>query len=466
MTPLISWIYLSAVVILIALIVVRAGHKFLTSILLFWLLGYPVLVQEEIMPHMTTFGFDLQPTRILLIIVFPLLLFHYINSFRQGIKVMAHITLVEYLLVGYVVFSILSILLNYSDLGQRSVISGIEKLLIFGVLYFVARDYLNQRDYLVLIRAIIIFSIFSAIAGLIQFAVSPDFFRVSTYRPAFGDIGRSTGAFSQEYEQGMFLTFAVAIMLLPAKRIGIFQVLYIILMTFAVFVTFQRMPWIVFALVVGGLFYLKVFREPVIRVVGLVVTGLLVVIIFWLPWQDILFSFLPASFIYGRLLNNTLSIRLTLNTFALSLLTKYPLGLGYTSLSPVYNNNYFQAGLPVLSNGTGLVIHNGFLSAAVRFGIGGGLAFIGMLIGFLLSFKRHSYFSNPVSFIPLFLTGIFILYNLTQDFAFPESQVALIFSLLLGYYSRFLFIKSDIAGEMSLSRRQIISDSNKQGAWL
>ncbi len=435
MTPLVSWTYLSIVAIAVVTYARRADHKFLMVLILSWLLGYPVLVQQEIMPHFASMGFDLQPSRILLLMLIPLLLIYRLNSYRKGERAYRAITLVDIFVIGYVLFSIFSMVWNYDNLGPRLGAVGIQLPLTFGAMYLTARDHMSSRDYSILGDAIVVFAVFSAVVGLLQFGFSQDFFRVGVYRNAFGDVSRSTGAFSQEYEQGMFLTFAMVIFILRSGRLGLSQFIVTAVFALAIIVTFQRMPWIVFFLTAAVIFYMRAISHQTVRVIGPLVIGLLAVFLLWIPWQSLIFSKLPSDFIYGRLLVDTLTLRLQFNIFAFSLLPKYPFGLGYTVLSPIYTSEYFLAGLPRAAGGIPYTIHNGFLSAAVRFGIGGGLAFGGMLVGFLFAFGRHISSSRSTELMPFLFCMIFVLYNVTQDFAFPESQVALIFALLMGYFT-------------------------------
>ena len=76
MSPVIIGIYLVVVIPLALALATQADHRPLVVILLVWLMGYPVLIQADIMPHLGALGFDLQPTRIVLLILLPALIIH------------------------------------------------------------------------------------------------------------------------------------------------------------------------------------------------------------------------------------------------------------------------------------------------------------------------------------------------------------------------------------------------------
>jgi O-antigen ligase len=202
----------------------------------------------------------------------------------------------------------------------------------------------------------------------------------------------------------------------------------------SVFVTFQRMPWAVFLSVVLGVLVIRWWNNPRWRNLGGIAGGIVLVFMIWVPWSELFPRYLPQEFVAGRLLEDTLTGRLAFNRFAVSLIPKYPLGLGETIASPVYNQEFYNYGLGLRSGGIGYTVHNGFLSATVRFGIAGGLAFGCMLFGFLLVSARRAVASNSETLIVPLIAAVLILYNLTEDFASAGGQTILIGGLLMGCF--------------------------------
>ena len=249
-------------------------------------------------------------------------------------------------MIAYVVLSVVSIIVNYESLGTKLVISDVEKQLAFGVLYFTARDYLTRSDYRVIGRGIVLLAVFSAAVAILQYVYDPQLFRVvGTFRSAFGNIGRSTGAFGQEYEHAMYVTFVIIALGLWGRGRPLWQ--WICLMAIfgiSVVVTFQRMPWAVFLFAVLAVLVIRWWNNPRWRHLGIVVGGIVIVLMIWVPWSELVPRYLPQEFVRGRLLADTLTARLAFNEFAVSLIPQYPLGLGETIGSPVYNQEFYNYG--------------------------------------------------------------------------------------------------------------------------
>jgi O-antigen ligase len=154
----------------------------------------------------------------------------------------------------------------------------------------------------------------------------------------------------------------------------------------------------------------------------------------WVLGSELVRVYLPQELLTDRLSADTLTARLSFNELAVSLIPKYPLGLGETVASPVYNQEFYNYGLDLSSSGRGYTVHNGFLSATVRFGIAGGLAFGCMLFGFLLASARRAVASNMETFILPLIVAVLILYNLTEDFSSASVHTILIAGFLMGCF--------------------------------
>jgi hypothetical protein len=346
LSPVIVGIYLAIVIPLALALATRADHRPLVAVLLIWLMGYPVLVQEAVMPRIAAAGFDLQPTRMLLLILLPALVIHRLDPQTSRKRSFAPLALFEKVLIAFVVIAIASLAVNYGSLGLRPVISSAEKLLAFGVLYFVARDYLTRGDYRVLARGIVWLAVVSAVVAILQYVVDPQFFRVKgDFRGAFGDVGRSTGAFGQEYEHAMYLTFVVIAVGLWGRGRPLWQLVSLmILFGLSVIFTFQRMPWAVFLFAVLGVLAVRWWNNPRWRGLVVVAGGLAFVLVLWVPWSDLAYRFLPQELVKGRLLEDTLTGRLAFNEFAISLIPKYP--RGWRTIGSRLYSKYFKYGFP------------------------------------------------------------------------------------------------------------------------
>jgi O-antigen ligase len=91
-------------------------------------------------------------------------------------------------------------------------------------------------------------------------------------------------------------------------------------------------------------------------------------------------------------------------------------------------------GLP-MNGRIAYTIHNGFLSAFVRFGWLGGLAFGGFMLTSFWFCVRRSAPTKPESWAAALIVATVIIYNLTEDFGVFAGQPLMVFAIFLGYYS-------------------------------
>jgi hypothetical protein len=155
----------------------------------------------------------------------------------------------------------------------------------------------------------------------------------------------------------------------------------------------------------------------------------------WVAWPIALQEYLPQDLVTQRILEDqNMKGRLALDQFALTMVPRYPLGLGQTLMSPIYHAEAYLYGIPI-ARGMAPTVHNGFLSGFVRFGWLGGLAFAGLLLGSCWFFVRHASLQQKVSWGPAIFAITAVLYNLTEDFAQFQGQPWMVFAILMGYYA-------------------------------
>ena len=88
------------------------------------------------------------------------------------------------------------------------------------------------------------------------------------------------------------------------------------------------------------------------------------------------------------------------------------------------------------------VVHNGFLSAGVKYGFLGIFFFFGFLTSIIFHFYKLCYKDTKSWSVPLLIFGIFYILNLTQDLSFaPENQILIIIIIVLGVFT---YSKKDI----------------------
>ena len=120
MSPVIIGVYLAVVIPLALALATKADHRPLVAVLLIWLMGYPVLVQEAVMPRIAAADFDLQPTRILLLILLPALVIHRLDPQTSRKRSFAPLASFEKFLIAFVVISIASLAAELWEPGPET----------------------------------------------------------------------------------------------------------------------------------------------------------------------------------------------------------------------------------------------------------------------------------------------------------------------------------------------------------
>jgi hypothetical protein len=439
--------YIIAAATLILTLTLAAERKVYVFLILVWLLMYPIMARPEYTISIGVLGFDIQPIRFLFLVLGPIVFFqlydiarsraHNIDDKVPKIETNA----IQKWMVIYILFVIIALLLNIKTVGQQQGIVGITNTSVFLLMFLTAKWFITPRDFNLLTKAIILFAIFSAVVGLVQFFIKPDFFRVGVTRAAFGEFSRANGLFANEYEQGFFLIISLFLGLSTYKNI-IFSLLFTLLMVAGVFVTMHRLGWVVL-LVASGL-YIGYFAQKNLRILIAIAMSICIIfsVLWMLPWDRILHYQFIAGFIRQRLSSDTLTGRIQYYKFGLGIIKGYPFGIGsyYTNF---YNQAAFQKGMPLerldssrpgsLSSLVGYIIHDGVLSAGILYGIPGMTAFMGFLVVSINWFIKR--LKGGVEYLfPLIVSVVFLLYNTTQDFSNLGTQVGVFYALVLGYF--------------------------------
>jgi hypothetical protein len=121
-----------------------------------------------------------------------------------------------------------------------------------------------------------------------------------------------------------------------------------------------------------------------------------------------------------------------LNAFAISVIDKYPLGIGRYS-TEIYNIEAYNKAIQFREGGA-LKIHNGFLAAGVNYGFLGLISFTLFHFSTIYYWLRYKSKSNWLWYVPVLSSLTVILFNLTQDFSFLGGQLGLILALILGTF--------------------------------
>lgn len=327
----------------------------------------------------------------------------------------------EVALYGYVILLSISIFVNVFPAELKTMLDAIAFLIIVVALRIME----DKPSYDLIGRVIIVGAIFSSIVSLIQFSVDPYFLRIGDDRLAFGSIIRSNGIFSTEYFNSYFLIIAIAWTLTTVKS-NVLKVSLVVLFSLGVLSSFQRMSWIIWALVLATyLIHIQKVAIEKLMLIGL--AGLALV--------------LSLSIFYNRDIMNSTLVKERLSesidsrggyyTMVLDNIGKKPL-FGYGNLK---NEVYYQNLLRITENRQRATaesgdLHSGYFSALFLYGIPAFICFtlfvVLSVIYYARSFKDNLYFV-----IPFLVSIIYMIGNLTNTFLFLKF-IALLYAIHIG----------------------------------
>ncbi len=193
----------------------------------------------------TPWNFDLQPSRVLLILGSCFFVFQIFKGrINKRIRKNKHkLKIFEIFLICYVIVS--SIVIVAKAPGFRAIVPLVSGQLVFLVIYFISRDYLSEYNERILEKLIFVFGFLSVSVSIVQFFFAPEFFRISSERIAFGIYTRANGSMFDEYDNGLYLTCLTAVILY--KKIPVWQKLIsCAIFGFGVLLTMHRGSWLFF----------------------------------------------------------------------------------------------------------------------------------------------------------------------------------------------------------------------------
>jgi O-antigen ligase len=267
------------------------------------------------------------------------------------------------------------------------------------------------------------------------------FFGFGVTRLAFGDVYRALGIFHNEYTQAFFhITIIIFLLTRPKKHLSL-----ILLNVIPVALSFHRLSWAIL-LAVG--FYCLILQPHKVRILAPALFSLIFLLtslIYFHGFQGITFADISDTIFYRqRLADDTLGGRLDQWQNALHIMKTRFFGMG------TYDSDSYLAAAARIGQlrdieifdtdirqviGTrkgGLIVHNGFLSAGVKFGVPGAITFFLMCI---LVFRFHLNQYRQAKTAPnarlLLCVFMWVAYQTTQDFSDLLSYHSVFFAILL-----------------------------------
>jgi hypothetical protein len=424
--------YSSLAYIIIAIIccislIWRAKSRYFVGLCIIWLFSIPILDNSDYSITIPFVDFNLSAGRLLLFGMLPLI----VVFVKDRVKTFSfsRANRLEIFLVFYFLILVIVQFINFQEIQTNIFLNNLAAALNFLFIFFLAKWQINEKDFKIIKQAFLLFSILSAIVGIIQFTVDPFFLRFGANRLAFGDLLRSNGLTSAEYNQGMMMAIALVITYDLYKN-NLVKIGFFCLSATGAFFTMHRLTWVVFSMVAVGIILFQLRRHIRLLFWGFACVSLIGIAIFVNFGYDINKSIANTEF-SQRLFADTLSGREDYYVNVPKLVIADPLGIAAYS-NPIYNRWAIQNGI-ISANKLATVIHNGFLATLVKFGVFGLIGFV-MFYFYVVRFGLNLITTNLKTGILLILICLVYLgYNITNDFSLsPGNYLPTIINLFLG----------------------------------
>jgi hypothetical protein len=442
--PLEYIIYLPIVILISIYLLSKANNKAFISLFLLWLFGSPIFLNPNYEISLSFFGFDIQPNRFLFLILTPIL---YISIMtppwrknKGGSIKPTGLRLYEYLLIGYIFFVAFSSIINWGSISSRTIIANVTNAITFIVVYFCSKKFINRNDFVLLQIAVLAFASISVVVAVYQFFVNPEFFRLGVTREAFLGYYRSNGLFTAEYDQGLFLIISI-IVAMSMNLSRWIKIVFITICCAGVFLTMHRLSWVALTVTFGLIWFFYLQKNLLTYILVPLLVFIFVFGALNIPWSQLAIGEFGYELITNRILADTLSDRFSQYQFSFNLIPKYPEGIGDYS-NPIYDQEAYNQGVP--SEGSfldpeyhALIVHNGFLSSGVKYGILGLIFFTLFIITSIFDFSKYSLQKGENWYPLLMIMLIFLIFNLTNDFSYIGTQISILLAWLIGGYVSF-----------------------------
>lgn len=372
-------------------------------------------------------GFDIQPLRLVyLLLAYELVKKTFFSKNFQSISSKNTTPLYQIALVGYLIFMAISVMVNVFPAKVGVIIDGIAFILIIKGVGILA----DRAFYSLIGKCIIIAAVFSSIVSILQLVYDPYFMRIGSPRTAFGDVLRSNGLFSQEYNNSYFLIIAIIWVLTVVKK-ELDKIGLVVLFSIGVLCSFMRMSWLILALVlITYLIYVRKTAIEKLLLAGLIIfaIGITTSITYY---QEIMNSKLVKERLSDGIDSRKGYYKMVLDNFG----NRPLVGYGDRNNEVYYSNMLAVTGSRVRASGAEGGIHNGYLEVLFYYGLP---ALVFFVLYMILSVIYHASFIRENTFFTIpFLIGIIVLVgNFTNSFpllSYPSTLYAIHIGIGIGY---------------------------------
>jgi len=417
----------------------KTDNRILSFTFVFWIIASPILWKDIFFLEISFLPINIQPNRLLLIFLILYLFFdrptgNYTHQSNRNFQK----PVFELFIYIYLITVLISFMVNYPQLQyKQQVITVPLEILLFILIYHIAKTRVSFSVLDSIIKALVIVSLSTSIIAIYQYLFEPYFFRSGGQRGAFGSLFRSTGIFHDEYELSCLLIISIIVFFVRYKG-SKFLYISLPLLIIALITTFHRLSWIIFA--VSFVSYFFITRK--IKLVIIIPFLLLLMAVY--AFSPYLIGYLEGgksfrSFKEERLLSDTVTSRFLQYEIATKIIADNFWGIGgydnkiYYDIMEEYSMTRSET-KPGSMHSNVYVIHNGYLSTGVLYGIPSMVAFIGMILSMLVYFAKQVNIKNEMTIIPVYIIFIWLMFNISNNFSNFNFYYILLVALLSGSF--------------------------------
>lgn len=375
--------------------------------------------------------FNLQPDRILFIIVLVMLSISYFKI-KKDFK--GESPLFEKIIWLLLMFVSLSIIFNLNKIPFKEAVSTPIEIFVFIVIYHGVKYFYSERLFRVVMQSFLLLSAINAIIAMIQVGFAPDFLKIAEPRLAFGSVWRASGIFVTEYQLGYILNMAITYTILSEFSVPK-KVVLISVFVVGLFCTFHRLNWLICITVIATQKFIKKrFVElSLLFIVGIIVISISTIFLVPNIQKSRRIENNKDSFLTGRLMRDTVTGRFEQYKIAL----KYTLH-NFWGVGSYANRDYYKLmakyGM-LASPDEPLGVHNGYLAMGVMYGPMAAATFILFILFLMIYYYSKKTIKSPFSYYPFFCSLIWALANISNRANDFRTYYVILLAIFFGLFT-------------------------------
>lgn len=401
-------------------------YKFVTFVIVYWLLAGPTLNTELFIVNIESWYFDIQPARFIFIVFTVYLIALWGTQRRKRIRengrdneeipnAVGNPAFEKFLYIFLALYLLANIIHTRNVLTMREIAASYTNLLVFPVIYLVLKRTADFGMMKTIFSALLIVCVITSIIGIYQLFLDQDFMRIGSSYLAFGDLIRSNGIYRVDFLQGSFLLIGVVVTFITIRR-RIGKIILILLFLVGIATTFHRTTWFI-TIVVFIVYFIKGKKLKLWQLTATSIFSVIFLYFFLQVNPLFLKPFEDSLFVKDRLGMDTWTDRVLLYEIVLSRMPgNFFFGVGGVK-SEVYLQDVLSAGGSIdVASGERGGVHNLYLLTAFFYGVPVALFFTIFCISCFVYFWRKANHKQKFYFIPLSIILTYILQNLLNMF--------------------------------------------------